>query len=84
MVYRKNPFVRYQNVQGKIYLVNKHDIFELDDVGKSIWKIIDGNHTFDEMVASISEQYQTAQETIRADLTEFFQSLVDNSLVVLE
>jgi hypothetical protein len=55
--------------------------FSLSDVGARFWELCDGQHTLDEIVDELSEEYDATPEVIRADLRELVDELTAEGLL---
>jgi hypothetical protein len=59
------------------------DFFELDEIGGTIWKNLDGARTLDEQAQVIAAEYDVDVETVRADVVAFIADLDTKGLVVI-
>lgn len=58
-------------------------IYTVNEVGTTIWELIDGEHSVDQIVAAVQETYEVSEEDARKDVTEFIQTLHEESLIQL-
>lgn len=56
-------------------------IFVLNEVGAAIWKQLDAVRGEDEIAAALSDEFEVAPETARADVTAFLDALLDARLI---
>jgi hypothetical protein len=70
--------------EGVLILLDPDDgsYYTLDEVGSRIWELCDGTRSTAEIAAILSEEFDAAPETIRADLLELVADLSDQNLVV--
>jgi hypothetical protein len=55
--------------------------FGLNDVGASIWELLERPSTVAEICGKLTEEYRVAPETCREQVSDFVQQLVDAGLV---
>lgn len=60
------------------------DAFGMNPVGVMIWKMLDGAHTRDEILAAIQEQCENVPEEAPAHLDEFISDLVERGFAGYE
>jgi len=56
-------------------------IYTLNEVGSTIWALIDGQTSVDKIVAAVCEQYDTTREEARQDVIELIDSLEAAGLI---
>ena len=56
-------------------------IYTLNDVGATIWELIDGTTTLDEIVSAVTRGFEVGSDQARADVLEFVTSLADAGLI---
>jgi hypothetical protein len=59
------------------------EYFALDEVSGRVWDLCDGLRDVETVVAMVSAEYDAPIETIRADVQEFLQEMVDESILVV-
>lgn len=47
----------------------------VNEVGASIWKMLEDEMTFEELVAGIREEYEVEEDVARRDVEEFLEKL---------
>ena len=84
--FRIRKDVVFRELEGEMVLLNLATgiYFGLDSVGTRIWELIDGHRSADEIVRTVTAEYEVDAETCAADLARFFQTLQDNELVELD
>jgi hypothetical protein len=58
-----------------------NSIYSLNEVGTSIWQLIDGQRTFEEIVEAISDEYEVTTEQAKMDVFDFLEKLEGEGLV---
>jgi Coenzyme PQQ synthesis protein D (PqqD) len=58
--------------------------FGLDAVGTRMWQVVTEAATVEAAVARLVEEYDAPLETLRTDLTNLLQHLVDNGLIAMQ
>ena len=58
--------------------------FGLNGVGSRVWELVQGEPTFDAIVAALAAEYDAPIQVLEADLTELLSSMVERGLVVLD
>ena len=56
-------------------------IYTLNEVGATIWALIDGTTTMEEIVAAITRGFEVGSDQARADVLDFVTSLTEAGLV---
>ena len=56
-------------------------IYTLNEVGSTIWALIDGQTSVDQIVAAICDQYEVTPEEARRDVVELIDSLEAAGLI---
>jgi methyltransferase-like protein len=59
-------------------------IFILNSPADFIWQHLDGEHTLDELITAVVEQFEVDQEQARSDTVEFIGQLLEQNLLELE
>lgn len=80
---RQRPDVLHRQVGDDVLVLplDGTDPLVLDDIGALIWTLLDQAHTVDELVALLAPAADAAAHTIRADVAEFLERLVDADVV---
>lgn len=63
--------------------VDGGEYFALDEVSGRVWDLCDGLRDVAAIITAVSTEYDAPAETIRADIEEFLQEMVDASLLVV-
>ena len=56
----------------------------INPVGVSVWKLMDGNRTLEELVDEIKDRYSDVPNAAIEDLTAFVENLAENGFVGYE
>ena len=75
--------VVFRELEGEMVLLNLATgvYFGLDPVGTRIWTLIDARRSSDEIVETLTAEYEVDADTLGADLARFLLALRDNELV---
>ena len=57
------------------------DLFTLNESGKEIWKLLDGERTLDDITSILSEKFDSDQEIIKKDITGLITELMKRRMV---
>lgn len=80
-----HPQVAAQIVDDEavIVLADAGEIVVLNAVGTRVWELSDGQHTIQQIVDAIADEFQVAPEQAREDVAEFLESLAQDKVVVI-
>jgi hypothetical protein len=67
--------VRFNQTPTGPMLVRGMEAFELNDVGLSIWRLCDGEHSVDDIVRSVVDGFAVRPEQAADDVNEFITAL---------
>lgn len=83
---RHRDRVLTQRAAGTLVLLDLDggQYYTLDEVSSRVWDLCDGEMGFEAIVAAIGEEFDAPLETIRGDVEEFLQEMVDENLLVEE
>jgi hypothetical protein len=56
-------------------------IYTLNEVGSTIWHLIDGENTTDKIAAEICDQYEVTIEEAHQDVADLIDSLLEAGLI---
>lgn len=77
----QDMFVKFRVVNGVKFLARNHDVFKLDEVGETIWNLIDGESTIEEIADKVSTKYNVSRDVVLPDVQEFIKELDTNNLL---
>ena len=71
-----------REVAGEVFLVpirgrlaDLHDLFVLNEVGRWLWRRLDGSQSVDALVAGVVEEFEVDDDRARADVDAFLNEL---------
>ena len=79
----RNPSVLWRELDGEAILLDPQAgcSYNLNPVGTLIWKLLDGQHSAEDIVAAICEAYDVEPEQASRDVQYLFEDLLTNNLV---
>jgi coenzyme PQQ biosynthesis protein PqqD len=60
----------------------EEELFTLNDTGKSIWDMLDGQRTVNDIVKELASEFETEGEELEVDVLGLLEELVSRKLVV--
>jgi hypothetical protein len=74
---RRQDGVITQQVEGQTILLRIDDggYYAIDEVGAAVWELCDGVRRLDEVISTLTAEFDAPEATIRADVLEFVQDL---------
>jgi hypothetical protein len=89
MLDRSKPLVRHPEVVGEVVdgeavllLPHTGSVVVLNEVGRTIWELLDGTRPLDEIVAQVVAEYEVGLAQAQSDTTGFLDSLLARGLVL--
>jgi hypothetical protein len=78
----RNPSVLWRELDGEAILLDPGVgcSYTLNPVGTLIWKLLDGQHSMEDIVAAICEAYEVAAGQAGQDAQRLFDELLANGL----
>ena len=77
-----------RNIAGETLIVpirnrvgDLDSIYTLNEVGVRVWSLVDGQTSVNQMVATISDEYEVDQATARQDIAELLEDLAGAKLI---
>lgn len=55
--------------------------YGLNEVGRHIWNQLDDPRTFDDLVGSVSTEFDVSRSECRSDVESFLEDLIDSGLI---
>lgn len=73
----------WRKVDNQIIILSDEGriIHTLNEVGTAVWPLLDGEHSIETIMKTITEQFEVDPETASADILTFLNKLVDLQLV---
>lgn len=78
----RNKFL-FREEGEKLLIQGTHVIYILEDIERSIYNLIDGKRSIEEITNKLAVQYDAAPEKIYNDVRSFIKQLVKKDLVIL-
>jgi coenzyme PQQ biosynthesis protein PqqD len=63
-------------------LANMERIFTLNEVGASIWRLMDGKRSVQEILRELLQEFDVAEDQLAGDIVEFVEQLKGSDLIV--
>jgi len=63
-------------------LANMERIFTLNEVGASIWRLMDGTRSMQEILSELTQEFDVAEDQLSGDIAEFVEQLQLSNLIV--
>jgi hypothetical protein len=84
-VLRKKPELLSAELSGEEVILNpaSGDYFTLNDVGRRVWELVDGQKSQAQLTGMLAREYEVEPEVLRRDLQELIDDLLDNGLLEL-
>ena len=79
----RNRTVLWRELDGEAILLNPKEgcSYNLNNVGTSIWKMLDGEHTPNDIAKTICELYEVEYEQAMQDVERLLDEMRDNNLL---
>src|SRR5262245_16413179 len=75
---RRNPHSAFRPVKdegGLVVLPDRSEVKVLNPVGSKIYSMLDGQHSQDEIVRTLMDEFEVSEEQARSDLRGFLDEL---------
>ena len=81
--YKRSSFPS-KRVEGVFFVLNIESgkMIELSGVGESIWLILKDKKSFNEIIKTITREYDVSLRRCRNDIDEFLKSAISTGIVV--
>lgn len=78
----RNPSVLWRELDGEAILLDPQAgcSYNLNPVGTLVWKLLDGQHSAEDIVAAICEAYEVEPEQAGQDVQRLLDDLHSNKL----
>ena len=63
-------------------LANMERIFTLNEAGASIWRLMDGKRSVQEILGELIQEFDVAEDDLVGDMAEFIEQLRGSDLIV--
>jgi hypothetical protein len=78
-----NVLIREIEGEAVILNLNSERYFGLDEIGTRMWALLTSAESVQSAYETLLDEYEIDAETLRHDLTEFIEEMVDNGLMEL-
>ncbi|HXT25517.1 MAG TPA: PqqD family protein [Candidatus Eisenbacteria bacterium] len=76
--------IRFLEQESVLLNLETERYFGLDAVGTRMWQVVTAAATVEAALAQLVQEYDTSPETLRTDLTNLLQHLVENGLIATQ
>jgi len=80
--YKRSPDIVFRSLVNEAILVpirrnlaDMDSIYTLNEVGLAVWNLLDGEHTIEQIAATLSECFEVNNNTARKDVEDFIKTL---------
>ena len=56
-------------------------VFAISSLGVSVWKLLEADKTYEQIISELLEEYEVDRETLERDVREFLDSLREKELL---
>ena len=88
MIYCPSGHVVTRNIADETILVpisgnlaNMERIFTLNEAGASIWRLMDGKRSAQEILGELMQEFDVAEDRLAGDIAEFIEHLKISNLI---
>ena len=67
---------------GLVVVPSRSEVNVLNPLGSTIYGMLDGSHTLDEIVAAVVAEYEVPEEQARQDVQAFLDQLKEKGMLV--
>ena len=79
-----NVLIRFLEQESVLLNLETERYFGLDAVGTRMWQVVTTAQTVEIALEQLADEYDAPLETLRTDLTNLLQHLVENGLIVMQ
>ena len=69
--------------EAVIVIPQKGVVTVLNETGSGIWQLLDGENTVEDIINTISSEFNVSREEARKDTLDFIEELIEKDMVVL-
>jgi hypothetical protein len=80
----RHPDCAYRPIAGEgglVVIPGRAEVKVMNAIGITVFGLLDGKHTIAEIVHRVTEEYEVAEETARADVEAFLAELLSAGLL---
>ncbi len=81
---RRNPSTAFRRVGdegGLVVIPGRSEVKVLNPVGIAVFALLDGEHTVDDIVARIQDEFDVTPDAARADVLSFLHDLAAHGML---
>jgi hypothetical protein len=79
-----NVLIRFLDQESVLLNLNTEKYFGLDAVGTRMWQLVTSAPTIEAACVQLLDEYQVDSETLRSNLAELLDHLVENGLIATQ
>ena len=79
-----NVLIRFLDQESVLLNLNTERYFGLDSVGTRMWQLATSAPTIDSAYCQLIEEFDADPETLRSDLSDLLNHLVENGLIAMQ
>jgi hypothetical protein len=88
--YRPSDDIVAREIEGELIIVPlvagigdlEDELYSMNDTGREVWRLLDGDHTLDEIAVALAEQFNAPQSAILVDVQGLVGELVRRRMLV--
>ena len=79
-----NVLIRFLDQESVLLNLNTERYFGLDSVGTRMWQLVTSAPTIESAYCQLIEEFDADPETLRSDLSDLLNHLVENGLIAMQ
>lgn len=86
MTYKRSSDYIFSEVSEKMVMMNviTGAYVTLNETGESIWKLLETEKTFTEIIESLASEYDASSERIEIGVKSFLDSMVESKVILFD
>ena len=75
----------FSEIDGEVVMlsIENSEYYGLDDIGTSIWNLLENELTVSELVAILLNEYEVIESQCRKDVLQFLEKLAEKNLITV-
>lgn len=84
-IYKAPDNYSWRDVNNELVVLNLQsgEYFTFNEVGRTIWLLINDSKSVEEITRSVTEQYATSEEKAGSDVRSFISNMLREGLLIL-
>ena len=80
----RNPQQAYSEIDDEIVMlsIEKGEYYNLDKIGRDIWKYLSSTHSFEEIIEFLTETYDVTSAQCEQDVKPFVIELLEKGILI--